>query len=127
MNEQLAALMKEARNKKGLTQKQVANQLDLKNTAITSWESAKSTPNVEQFIKYCQICGADFAEMLTKVYGDPREVQDFKCTPDEAEMIRRYRLIDPRGQRTVSRVLGDEYQDALASFGEDLGNVTGHG
>ena len=132
VNEQLANLMREARSKKGLTQKEVATALakadkDIKHNSISNWETAKTTPNIEQFVKYCQICDADFAEMLIKVYGDPEKVQDFKCTPEEAEMIRRYRYVDRRGKRTITRAIDAEYEDAKASFGEDLENATGHG
>ena len=80
MNKQLAALMKEARKKKGLTQKAVAEELtkvvkDIKHNSVSNWENANSTPNIDQFVKYCQICGADFAEMLNKVYGDPEKTR----------------------------------------------------
>lgn len=132
MNEQLATLMKEARKKKGLTQKALAEELaavdkEVKHNAVSYWENAKSTPNIDQFVKYCQICGADFAEMLNKVYGDPEKTQDFQCTPAEAEMIRRYRFINKQTQGTINKLIDVEYEDALASLGEGLENATGHG
>ncbi len=48
---------------------------EVKHNAVSNWENAKSTPNIDQFVKYCQICGADFAEMLNKVYGDPEKTR----------------------------------------------------
>ena len=91
------------------------------------WEKGKATPSIDTFIAYCQACGTHCVEVLNEAVGDPAQLQDFKCTQEEAEMIRRYRVIDKRGKRNVRRVLDAEYNDVLASLPEESQDVIGHG
>lgn len=107
--------MRAGRQEKGLTLKDVAQKFDVKPNTIHNWETGKANPTVDDFVQYCLMCGLDFARLLTDAYGNPAEqMQDFKCTAVEAEMIRRYRMIDERGQRNVRRILNAEYDDAMA-------------
>ena len=128
MDKQVQILMKEARKKKGLKQSDIAEKMEVKPSTISNWENGISEPDIDSFVQYCQICGVDFAELLTKVYGNPAEqMQDFKCTTAEMEMIRMFRTLDAGGQRRTLRHLRGEYEDALASFGEDSQSVPSTG
>ncbi len=42
-------------------------------------------------------------------------------------MIRRYRFINKQTQGTINKLIDVEYEDALASLGEDYQHATGHG
>ena len=127
MNEKARSLMREARESKKLKLSDVAAELKVTAQAVSSWELGKNDIDMDLFVAYCQVCGADFAEILKQAYGDPTQMQDFQCTLDEAEIIRRYRLIDERGKRNVRRVLDAEYGDAMASFTEESLNAIGTG
>lgn len=127
MNEKARSLMREARESKNLKLSDVAAELKVTAQAVSSWELGKNDIDMDLFVAYCQVCEADFTEILKQAYGDPTQMQDFQCTSDEAEIIRRYRLIDERGKRNVRRVLDAEYGDAMASFTEESLNAIGTG
>ena len=128
MDEHVGTLMREARQKMGLKQSDLAKKLEVQGSTISQWESAKATPSIDSFIDYCNACDAEPGALLTKVYGDPsKRLTSFKCTADEAEMIRRYRMIDERGQRAVRRTLNAEYEYALASSVEHTSIAGGTG
>jgi len=127
MDERVAALMRAARQKKGLTQSDLAEALGVKDNTISNWEKGRATPNMDSFIAYCRECDVNGGDLLNKAVGDPTKMNEFHCTPDEAEMIRRYRFIDERGKRNVRRTLDAEYNDKMASLPEESTNATGAG
>ena len=127
MNAKTRQLMREARESKNMKQSDIAKKLGVTLQAVSSWERGKNDIDMNSFVAYCQVCEADFTKILKQAYGDPTQMQDFYCTPDEAELIRRYRFIDERGKKTVRTVLDAEYNDALASLPEESPNATGTG
>ena len=127
VNDKTRQLMREARESKNMKQSDVAEKLGVRLQTVSSWERGKNDIDMDLFVAYCRVCGADFVEILKQAYGDPTQMQDFQCTSDEAELIRRYRLIDERGKRNVRRVLDAEYGDAMAYFAEESQNVIGTG
>ena len=128
MDERVAALMRAERLKRGIKQSTVAEKLELKNgSTISNWETGQATPSIDTYIAYCNACGISPGKLLTEALGDPSKMEEFHCTPDEAELIRRYRFIDERGKKTVRTVLDAEYNDALASLPEESPNATGTG
>lgn len=116
LNPQVCKAMRAGREKKGLTLKEVAQHFDVGFNTIHNWENGKANPTVDEFVQYCLICDLNFAQLLTDAYGNPAEqMQDFKCTAVEAEMIRQYRKLDERGQRVVRRILNAEYDEVRAT------------
>ena len=125
MHPLIPKLMREAREKKGLKQSEVAGKMNVKGATISSWELGKSEPDIDEFVQYCRICDTSFKELLTEAYGDPTEpTKTIECTADEAEMIRMFRALDGGGKRRTLRQLRGEYEDAIADFGEESRNVT---
>ena len=128
MNPLIPELMRAAREQKGLKQSDIAEKMDVKGGTISNWENGKTEPDIDEFVQYCSICGANYVEILTKAYGDPTaKTETVECTSAELEMIRMFRELDTRGKRNVRRTLNAEYEDAMASFGEDSQNVPSTG
>lgn len=127
MNDKTRELMRKARETKGMKQTEVAELMGVTGAAISSWEKGKTDIDIDSFITYCQICEVSYLEILNQAYGDPTKMQNFRCTEQEIDLLKKYRSLDARGQRVVQRVLNAEYEDALASFGEELRDVTGRG
>ena len=49
--------LKELRNSKGLTQKQLAKELNVTDDSIFSWEKGRSQPSIENLIMLCKFFG----------------------------------------------------------------------
>lgn len=107
MNELLVSKLKDARMSKGLKQQEVAEQLGLKANTISNWEKGKTEPDIDTFIKLCDIYQIDCASLLSDVYAFKRIKSDISLS--EYEHIKKYRALDGHGKRIVGMVLDEEY------------------
>lgn len=128
MNQKLLELMRAARKAAGLRQSEVGAKLGVKDATISSWETGKSEPDIDEFVEYCRACGADYKTMLTIAYGDPTEPRkEIMCTVAEAALLEKYRALDERARRVVLRVLNAEYDEAGRHLAEELSIEVGAG
>lgn len=56
--------MKELRERRGLTQAQIADRLDVDKSSVSKWESGDSTPLRKYRRKLCELLGCTEAELL---------------------------------------------------------------
>ena len=106
MNELLVDRLKNARTSQGLKQQDVAEQLGIKANTISNWEKGRTEPDIDTFVKLCDIYQLDCASLLSEVYAFNRISKDI--TLPEYEHIKKYRFLDPFGQETVSITLDRE-------------------
>ena len=86
VNERLKALRKES----GLTQKQLADNLRIGQTTITSYENNSREPHISSLIAYADFfkCSLDF---LIGREGEAVDMFLTAITPEEIELLRTYR------------------------------------
>ncbi len=56
--------MKELRERRGLTQAQIADRLNVDKSSVSKWESGDSTPLRKYRRKLCELLGCTEAELL---------------------------------------------------------------
>ena len=59
--------MKELRERRGLTQAQIADWLNVDKSSVSKWESGDSTPLRKYRQKLCELLGCTEAELLANV------------------------------------------------------------
>ncbi len=106
MNELLVDRLKKARAESGLKQQDVAAQLGLKANTISNWEKGRTEPDIDSFVKLCDIYDVDCAALLSDVYAFKRIGTDISLS--EFDHIKKYRSLDPHGQQTVDIILDRE-------------------
>lgn len=106
MNELLIERLKSARTDKGLKQQDVAEQLGIKANTISNWEKGRTEPDIDTFVKLCDIYEIDCASLLSDVYAFKRISNDISLS--EYNLIKKYRDLDDHGQETVSYILDRE-------------------
>ena len=112
MNQRIQELLKMVRKQARLKQTDLAEKMSVKGSTISNWENGISEPDMDSFVEYCRLCGADYLAMMNLAYGDPSQgVYPMECTAEEMEMIRKFRLLDKRGKRVVTRNLNAEYDE----------------
>ena len=101
----LASKLKQARINKGLTQKQVYNQLGVVQSTFSSWETGKAEPDAETLIKLCQIYGITSLDYF--INSDTEEAQLYlnNLSAAEKNIIDAYRA-SPDMQKAVNKLLG---------------------
>ena len=128
MNDKVRELMVQARKAKKIFQEEIAEKMGVSKSAVSSWELGKNDINMEDFTKYCSICGVSFIDILREVYGDPSEPrQKIECTMPEVELIRKWRSLDADAQRRIMRVVNGECEDAERNLAKDTSTVAGTG
>ena len=108
MNEVLLSLLRSARLSKNMQQKEVADFMGVRGSTISNWENGRSQPDIDEFIKLCSIYGVNYADFLTKAYGDVT-FQENIYTPEEIAHLQKYRALDDNGRATVDSVLNTLY------------------
>ena len=101
------------RKKSGLTQKEFAEKLGVKNTAVSNWENNQNSIDIETLVKACNIFGISINQM----YESNNDF--FNLSSHEINVIKAYRA-KPEMQPAVDKLLGVENVDALA---EDMKNT----
>lgn len=90
------------RKRNKLTQQELAQKLNAKNTTVSTWERGSSLPDVETLFSICQILHVTLSEM----YGrDSIEDGAFTLSPIEHQIIIEYRKADNITQAMVLRAL----------------------
>lgn len=62
--ERIIEKLKSSRNKMGLTQSQVANDLGIKTNTYANWEQGRAEPSIDMIYKLCKYFGESFDEWL---------------------------------------------------------------
>lgn len=95
------------REKQGYSQKQFAEALGITPTRLNYWEKDKREPDVLNIKKILDILKVDSDYLL----GIDRNNNDF--SDKEIKIIKKYRLLDQRGQQAVNDTLNRELKYIL--------------
>ncbi len=100
IREEIAKNLLYYRKKSGMTQKQLAELIGVKNTAVSNWESGNNTIDIDTLA----LAGEIFGVTLNDMYGRYTPTED-TYTPHEKEVIVAYRK-HPNMQEAVDTLLG---------------------
>lgn len=95
--------LRELRRQRGLTQEELAKELDLAKSSISMYENGKRKPSFEVLEMF-----ADFFNVnLDTLYGAS---EGFRCTPEEEVMVKKFRRLTPTGKQSVLAILEIQYE-----------------
>lgn len=109
--------LKELRESKGLNMKETARLLSIPYTTYVNYEKGQREPTSEVLILLADFFDTSVDYLVgrttshvrtTPVHGEIVPPQ-FPMEPEEIELIKKYRKLDPRGQAAVLNVLEFEY------------------
>lgn len=108
MNELLISRLRSARIDKNMKQQEVANILGIKPNTLSNWEKGRTEPDIDTFVKLCDIYEIDCASLLDDVYAFKRVKSDISLS--EYEYIKKYRNLDNHGREMVDFALEKEWE-----------------
>ncbi|MDE7203121.1 MAG: helix-turn-helix domain-containing protein [Lachnospiraceae bacterium] len=106
MNELLVDRLKNARAESGLKQQEVAEKLGIKANTISNWEQGRTEPDIDTFVKLCNIYQIDCSSLLSDVYAFKRIGSDISLS--EYDHIKKYRSLDDMGKSHIDYELNRE-------------------
>ncbi len=78
-NIKIGKLIAECRREKGLTQKQLADELNLSNKTISKWESGSGSPDISNLSEVAKVLGITVDELLN---GERKTEQEDRVTSE---------------------------------------------
>ncbi|MCM1569508.1 MAG: helix-turn-helix domain-containing protein [Roseburia sp.] len=78
--DEIGKFIASCRKEKGLTQMQLAEQLNITNRAVSKWETGKSIPDVSIMMELCDILGITINELLS---GERIAMEDYKAKAEK--------------------------------------------
>ena len=78
--EAIGKFIAECRKEKGLTQLQLAEQLNITNRAVSKWETGKSCPDASIMLELCNILGITVNELLS---GERISMENYQKKAEE--------------------------------------------
>lgn len=100
--------LKQLRKEKNLSQVEMANILNVHQTAISQWEQGRTTPDMQTLIKIADYFQVTVDSLLGK---NSATVDSYNSlTANEKQLIKKYRLLDQHGQKAVNSVLDVELE-----------------
>mgnify|MGYP002775033722 CR=1 FL=1 len=99
----LGSRIREARERKGLLQSELATLVGVKSSGIISnWEKDVNKPDSDKLVRLCKALDVSASYILD--YSG----SDFVVTTSEQEIIEKYRTLDDHGRRVVNFLLNEE-------------------
>lgn len=104
VKEEIAKNLLFYRKKAGLTQKQFADMLGVKNTAVSNWESGNNSIDIETLFAACEVFGVTLNDMYGKYSTESSSsVQDLST--DESQLLATYRTLSNQGKEYILQTL----------------------
>ncbi len=101
---EIGAVIRQYRQKAGLTQAFVAEQLNRPQQTIANWEIGRSQPDANTLFVLFRILGAN----LDEAFGFSNGSEPAKLSVGEQGLVEKYRALDEHGKRMVDFVTDEE-------------------
>ncbi len=114
MKSYLYQKLKEGRLNKGLKQSDVTKLLGIKNTTLSNYENGITEPDMDTFLKLCQLYDLDYAVLLSEAYGYPLSAHFAEIEESSMDLIKKYISLDADSRETVTYILDREVKNTNA-------------
>lgn len=103
VKEEIAKNLLFYRKKSGLTQKELAAKLGVKNTAVSNWESGNNSIDIETLFAACEIFGVTLNDMYGR-YSVEKSSGPVLSTEEE-HLLSAFRNLNPQGQAYILQTM----------------------
>ena len=103
-------VFKEARKRKGLSQKELGEIIHVSQGSISQWEIGKTTPDLKTIVRLANLYGTTTDYLLGRTDNPlsmiPGDTPYVECTPYERLLLESYRKADQITQSNIALLLG---------------------
>lgn len=103
--EEIGQIIKETRTKAGLTQLQVATQLNRPQQTIANWEVGRSQPDANTLFELFQVLGSDLNEAFGFKTKKPATPEGDGLTANERALLDLFRTLTPERQEKLATMV----------------------
>lgn len=109
--------IKQLREKRGLTQDELAKSLKIRQQSVDAWEHSIANPrkaNIDKLAHFFNVEAGFFFNNVSSTDKDVSLQSNYLiATEEEKAIIEKYRQLDDRGKRRILRAVNDEYDDMI--------------
>ena len=102
----IGAILKEARNKAGLSQRDLADMMEVSRNTVINWEADKNKPDYDTLPELCAMLGIS----ITDLFGVQKNTS---LSPLEERLIRNFRLLTPISRSVVDKMISAMLQEEM--------------
>ena len=102
----IGAILKEARNKAGLSQRELADMMEVSRNTVINWEADKNKPDYDTLPELCAVLGIS----VTDLFGVQK---DTSLSPLEERLISNFRLLTPISRSVVDKMISAMLQEEM--------------
>ena len=102
----IGAILKEARNKAGLSQRELADMMEVSRNTVINWEADKNKPDYDTLPELCAVLGIS----ITDLFGVQK---DTSLSPLEERLISNFRLLTPISRSVVDKMISAMLQEEM--------------
>ena len=103
VKEEIAKNLLFYRKKSGLTQKELAAKLGVKNTAVSNWESGNNSIDIETLFSACEIFGVTLNDMYGRYSAS--ESSSAVLSQSEERLLSAFRSLNQQGQEYIMQTI----------------------
>ena len=108
--QEIGQILKEAREARGMTQKQVAEVLGRRQQIVGHWETGYAQPDANTLFELCDI----YDISIDEAFGKKKELAEADGSEGErSQFSEMFDALDDHGKRVVKAVLDLEYQRCI--------------
>lgn len=93
------------RKQKKMSQKDLAKQIGVNNSAISNWENGINSIDIETLFKVCKALDIS----IDTIFGESNKNNCY-LNSEESEHIKHYRSLDPHGKKIVNKIIEIEIE-----------------
>lgn len=124
MNELLVNRLRSARTDKNMKQQDVADILGIKPNTLSNWEKGRTEPDIDTFVKLCDIYEIDCASLLSDVYAFKQIKSEVSLS--EFDHLKKYRSLDQHGKKMVDFTLNEEWERSKNAATNNIVELQSH-
>ena len=118
VREEIAKNLLHHRKKCNLTQKEFAEKLGVKNSAVSNWENGLNSIDIDTLHRACGVFGVTVNDM----YGVFANLQSEDYQPQEKQLIHNYRSLNQEGKEKIVEYIDDIIQSGKHKKHNNVGN-----
>lgn len=103
----MVANLKKLRLSKGISQQQLANELDVSQQSINKYENHKIEPDIYMLMQMADYfeTSVDYLIGHTEISRKIEPVHQFDLNADEAVLVEQYRMLSPKERESIRLVM----------------------
>lgn len=118
----LCERLKYLRERKNLSQKEIAKKINKTPQAYNYYEKGTRVPDIETLIKLANIYSITLDYLVGRDFHSKESIKNL--SPEETDHIEKYRALDERGKENVDTTLEHEYGRTKKKLDKSLNKIS---